>query len=89
MTSPYGDRVAASMPDKSVGAALVLTFLFGPLGLFYVSIVGAIVMCVGTIVVALLTAGIGLAIVWPICMVWSAVAASRMHSEFEMWRMSR
>jgi len=32
--------------DQSVGAALVLTFLFGPLGLLYVSVLGAILLSI-------------------------------------------
>jgi len=45
--------------DKSVGAALVLTFFFGPLGLFYITVLGAVIMTVVAIIVAILTVGIG------------------------------
>jgi hypothetical protein len=48
--------------DKSVGAALVLTFLFGPLGIFYVSILWAVVFV--ALIVAVLTLGLGLLLVW-------------------------
>jgi hypothetical protein len=36
--------------DKSVGAALVLTFLFGPFGLLYSSILGGLVMLAAALV---------------------------------------
>jgi hypothetical protein len=61
---------------KSMGAALALTFFFGPLGLFYASVIGGIVMLIVTIVVAIFTLGIGLLITQPICLVWAGVAVS-------------
>ena len=73
------------MKDKSVGAALVLTFLFGPLGIFYVSILWAVVFIVLAIVVAILTLGLGLLLVWPVSMVWAAIAASKQHSRYQAW----
>jgi hypothetical protein len=78
--------VAAAPPDKSVAAALVLTFLFGPLGLFYTSVMGGVVMSLIGIVVAIFTLGIGLFLIWPIVMVWSAVVAGQQHQRFEEWR---
>ena len=80
-----GSTMAKPLVDKSVGAALVLTFLFGPLGLLYVSILGGIVMIVITPIVAIATFGIGLAIVWPIIMLWAAFSASSQHSRYEAW----
>lgn len=84
---PSGDLVAPT--DKSVAAALVLTFLFGPLGLLYVSIVGGVVMFLVAVVVAIFTLGIGLLLIWPIVMVWSAVVAGQQHQKFEEWRIRR
>lgn len=71
--------------DKSVGAALVLTFLFGPLGIFYVSILWAVVFIVLAIVVAVLTLGLGLLLVWPASMILAAITASNQHSRYQAW----
>jgi hypothetical protein len=91
MTSPDPSAQVGGTPpiDKSVGAALVLTFFFGPLGLFYVTVTGAVIMTVVSIVVAILTIGFGLIIMWVISMVWSAVVASKQHQEFEAWKVNR
>ncbi|MFQ6083954.1 MAG: hypothetical protein ACE5WD_11455 [Candidatus Aminicenantia bacterium] len=63
-------------PTKSMGVAILLTVLFGPLGMFYSTIWGAIIMIVVSAVVGLLTLGFGLIITWPICVIWAAVATS-------------
>jgi len=62
---------------KSVGVAFLLTFLFGPLGMFYSTVVGAIVMLVAGLVAVPLTSGIGEFVVWPASIIWGCVAASR------------
>jgi hypothetical protein len=64
------------VPTKSVGVAIILTFLFGPLGMFYSTIAGAIVMFVANVLAIFLTAGIGLLVTWPVGIVWAAMAAS-------------
>ena len=61
---------------KSVGIAILLSFLFGPLGMLYSTIVGGIVMFFATGIAFLLTAGLGLFLTWPIGVIWAAVAAS-------------
>jgi hypothetical protein len=71
--------------DRSVAAALVLTFFFGPLGLLYVSVIGGLVMLVVAIVVFFLTLGFGDIFVWAACMVWGAVAASNQHAAYQAW----
>lgn len=70
---------------KSVGAVLVLTFLFGPLGLFYTGAGAAIVMLLATLVVGVVTLGVGLLLIWPPSMVWGAVSASNQHAEHQRW----
>jgi hypothetical protein len=75
--------------DKSVGAALVLTFFFGPIGMFYASIVGALVMIVLALAVGLLTFGFGLLVIWPATMIWAAVAAGHKHQEYEEWKITQ
>lgn len=62
---------------KSVGVALLLTLLFGPLGMLYSTGWGAFIMFVLCLWLGLMTFGIALIVLWPICMVWAAVAAKR------------
>jgi len=62
---------------KSPGVAFLLTFLFGPLGMFYSTVAGAIVMLVASLVLVPLTGGIAAFVVWPISIIWGCVAASR------------
>jgi hypothetical protein len=80
-------QVAYQVPkDKSVGAALVLTFFFGPLGLLYcVPWWAALLMFLGAIVLALPTLGFAVAVIWVASMIWGAVAASKEHTEFQVW----
>ena len=77
------------MKDKSVGAALVLTFLFGPLGLLYSSVLGGILLLVLSFLVAVLTFGLGLVVIWPVAMIWAAIAASNQHSRYQAWLMQQ
>lgn len=85
---PSPRQFSAPAQDKSVGAAIVLTFLFGPFGMFYTSVAGAFMMIVTGFVVGLLTFGVGLFVIWPITMVWAAVSASGKHQAFEAWRVN-
>ena len=75
--------------DKSVGAALVLTFFFGPFGMLYsVAWWAALLMMVGAFFAALLTFfifGAGAGVFWAASMVWGAVAASNKHSAYCAW----
>ena len=64
------------VPTKSAGLAIILAVIFGPLGLLYSTVTGAIVMFLVNIVVALVTVGFGLILTWPICGVWAAVAVN-------------
>jgi hypothetical protein len=61
---------------KSMGAALLLTFFFGPLGLFYASITGGVIMTILSIIVLPLTLFAGSVGVWPICMIWAAISVN-------------
>jgi hypothetical protein len=61
---------------KSVGISLILTILFGPLGMLYSTIWGGIIMIVISFIVGLLTMGMGLFITWPISIIWGAMAVS-------------
>jgi hypothetical protein len=62
--------------EKSMGVTILLTILFGPLGMLYSTITGAIVMMIVSGLVALVTLGFGLLITWPICIIWAAVATN-------------
>lgn len=65
---------------KSVGVAVLLAVLFGPLGMLYATVPGALIMVAVAIVVGALTFGLGLFLVWPACMIWGGVAA-KAHNE--------
>ncbi len=68
-------------PRKSLGTALALAFFFGPFGLAYASLTGALVMlavCVVVLVPILLGLHINAVLyfpVWMACVLWAAVAA--------------
>ena len=64
------------IPTKSVGISVLLTVLFGPLGMLYSTVGGAIVMILVNLVVGFLTAGLGLLLTWPICVVWGVMAVN-------------
>jgi len=86
----YAPAFAPPPKDKSVGAALVLTILFGPLGLFYcVPWWGALLMFLGAIILAIPTVGIGPLIISVVSIIWGAVAASNQHTEFQKWLASQ
>lgn len=50
------------LPEKSVGVAFVLTFFFGPLGMLYSTVTGALILLGITLVVSLLT-GLAIALI--------------------------
>ncbi len=68
--------VVVSSGEKSMVASILLSLIFGPLGLFYASVTGGIVMLLISIVVAIFTLGVGLLITFPICIIWAAVATN-------------
>ena len=75
MQQPGRPPVMVVASPKNMGLAILLTCLFGPLGMLYSTVVGALVMLVATVVVAVLTLGFGLIITWPVCVIWAALAA--------------
>lgn len=45
MNTPYGSTTVVTVASpKSVGVAFLLTLLFGPLGMFYSTVSGALIM---------------------------------------------
>ena len=64
------------MPQKSMGVTILLTILFGPLGMFYSTIIGGIVMLILSIIIGIVTLGFGILVTWPICIIWAAIATN-------------
>ena len=78
------------IPNRNVLAALVLTFFFGPLGLFHTSRWWvALSWCLVGALGATITLGFALIGVWPISMTWAAVVASQRHSQHQAWLAGR
>jgi hypothetical protein len=68
--------------SKSVAGAVVLALFFGPLGMLYATVVGALVMFFVNIFVAFFTLGLGLIFTIPLGAVWAGVAASNHNKQF-------
>lgn len=68
--------IALAAPHKNVGLAVLLSLLLGPVGMFYSTVGGALVMMFfGGLFVAV-TLGAGIIFVIPICMIWAGSSAS-------------
>lgn len=67
--------------SKSVIVAFILAFIFGPLGMLYVTTSGAIIMMVVSLAVGVITFGFGLVVTWPICVIWACIAASNQNKK--------
>jgi hypothetical protein len=82
-TGPQTQPVVVT-PTKSMGIAIILTVLFGPLGMFYSTVIGGVIMLVVTAIVFVITlplGGLGVLFTHPVCIVWGAVAASSYNSK--------
>ena len=62
--------------QRSVGLAVLLAFFFGPLGMLYSTVSGALTMFLLTLFVAVPTFGAGLLLTWPAGVIWAARAAT-------------
>jgi hypothetical protein len=62
---------------KSLAAALILAFFFGPFGLLYATVPGGLIMLGVALVVGLVTFGLALPFVWIGSMVWAAIAVDQ------------
>lgn len=60
---------------KSILLAILLTLFFGPLGMLYSTVSGAIIMLIISVIIGFFSFGIGVFITWPICIIWGALAA--------------
>lgn len=69
-------NVVITRSPKSQGVSFILTFLFGPLGLFYSTVVGGIIMLVLGIIIAIVTLGLGAILAWLGSIIWGAIAVS-------------
>jgi len=65
--------------QKSAATAFLLSFFFGPLGMLYATVPGAIIMMIVTPIVAIPTVGLGLFITQPICIIWAVLAVNAMN----------
>lgn len=73
------DDVDAEL-EKDYGTGIGLAVLFGPFGLLYSSVPGALAMLVIYPAVALLTMGAGIVIVHPLCIL-AAISAINNHNK--------
>ena len=64
-------------PSKEELLSALLTFFLGPLGMIYTTIFGFLVMAVIVTLVAIVTLGQGLPVVWPLCMIWGVWSGHR------------
>lgn len=71
-----GTTVVVVAETKSVGIAILLTVLFGPLGMLYSTVSGALIMIVLSLVLAVFTLGFSIFLTWPVSVIWGAMAAS-------------
>jgi hypothetical protein len=62
--------------ERSVGAAMALSLVGGPLGVFYVSVLGGLV-CLALAAVGTIVFGYkALLVVWPVSMIWAGIGAN-------------
>ncbi len=69
--------------EKSMVVALILTFLFGPLGLLYATVPGALILLVLTIVIGFFTLGIGFIVGWLASMIWAVISVNSNNSKIK------
>ncbi len=72
--------------EKSVGLAFLLAFLFGPLGMLYATVAGALIMICVSLVAAVLSVflfGIPLFFTWIACIVWACIAAGNHNTNLQ------
>lgn len=67
-------NVVITYSPKSLGIALLLTFIFGPIGMFYATVWGGFIMLLINLVIGIPTFGLGLIFTWPIQLIWVTLA---------------
>ncbi len=73
--------MAEKLPTKSLIVAILLATTLGPIGLFYASVTGALVMLVITAIIGFLTFGYGLFVSYVICIIWAIIAVNSYNKE--------
>jgi hypothetical protein len=69
--------------QKSVVGAVLLAFFFGPLGMLYATVPGALIMFVISFPILFLTLGLGLILTLPACAIWAGIAASSHNNQLQ------
>jgi len=64
------------LPTKSLVVAILLAIFLGPIGLFYASVIGALIMLAITAIIGFITFGFGLFIPYIICIIWAIIAVN-------------
>lgn len=73
--SPQYYAAQPARGHKSVFLAFVLTLFFGPFGMFYSTVKGAVIMLIVTVVLGAATSGVGLFFTQIVCIIWGMIAA--------------
>lgn len=63
-------------PPRKRNTALLLAALFGPFGLFYVSVPLALLMLFAAITAGMFTVGVALFPIWIVCIILAAAAST-------------
>jgi len=80
---PLQQNIVIVGKAKSVGTAFILAFFFGPLGLLYATVTGGIIMFIISIPLAIITLGIGIFFIFPICSIWAVIAANQANKSLQ------
>ena len=79
--SPQKPQMIIVKSTKNVGLAAGLGFFFGPLGMCYATLKGALIMFLVNIVIGIFTLGFGVFLTWPICAIWAYMAAKKYNEQ--------
>ena len=79
--TPQRPQAIIVKSTKNVGLAAGLALFFGPLGMCYSTLKGALVMFLVNVVVGFLTLGIGCLVTLPVCAIWAYMAAKKYNEE--------
>lgn len=75
--------------EKNVVTALLLSFIFGPIGLLYASLTGGLIMIIVGTVVSIFTFGFGLIFIWIGSIIWSFIAVDNVNKRIATKRISQ
>ena len=84
---PQQPQMIITQAPKSMGLALILTFLFGPLGLLYADVRDGLIMICISIAVAFITLGFGLIFVWIGSMIWAYMDVEKYNRQLMLGQM--